>query len=36
MTKRSGNSHLPTVGYAVICEFLQSDEKSVDIAMYAT
>ena len=31
--KSSANSQLPTVGYAVICESLQSDEKSVDIAM---
>ena len=36
VTKSSANSQLPIVGYAVICESLQSDEKSVDIAMYAT
>ena len=32
----SANSHLPIAGYAVICESLQSDEKPVDMAMYAT
>ena len=29
------NLQLPTVEYAVICESLQSDEKSVGITMYA-
>ena len=36
VNKSSVNSQLHIVGYAVICEPLQSDEKPVDIAMYAT